>query len=47
MVIIARTVKGKGVDFMENQIPYHYAAGDSVLCARAKESIERAYKEVG
>lgn len=46
VAIIARTVKGKGVDFMENQIPYHYAAGDSVLCARAKASIEEAYKEV-
>lgn len=46
VVIIAHTVKGKGVDFMENQIPYHYAAGDSVLCARAKASIENAYKEV-
>ena len=46
VMIIAHTVKGKGVDFMENQVPYHYASGDSTLCAKAKASIEAAYKEV-
>ena len=46
-MILANTVKGKGVDFMENQIPYHYASGDSTLCEKAKASIEAAYKEVG
>ena len=46
VAVIAHTVKGKGVDFMEGQIPYHYAAGDSVLCAKAKASIENAYREV-
>lgn len=46
VMIIAHTVKGKGVDFMENQLAYHYAAGDSVLCEKAKASIEAAYQEV-
>lgn len=45
-MILAHTVKGKGVDFMEDQVPYHYASGDSTLCAKAKASIEQAYKEV-
>ena len=45
VVIIARTVKGKGVDFMENQLAYHYASGDSVMCERAKASIEAMYRE--
>ncbi len=46
VVIIAKTVKGKGVDFMENQLAYHYAAGDSTMCEKAKASIEAMYKEV-
>ena len=37
--INAHTVKGKGVDFMENNVVYHYASADSQLCAKAKESI--------
>ena len=46
VMILANTVKGKGVDFMENQLAYHYAAGDSVMCEKAKASIEAMYKEV-
>jgi len=38
-LILANTVKGKGVDFMENNVVWHYAAGDSELCAKAKASI--------
>ena len=38
-MIIANTVKGKGVDFMENQIPYHYCSGTSEVCDKAKASI--------
>lgn len=45
VVIIAKTVKGKGVDFMENQLAYHYAAGDTAMCERAKASIEAMYGE--
>ena len=36
---LANTIKGKGVDFMENNVVYHYASADSELCARAKASI--------
>ena len=39
VLILAHTVKGKGVDFMENNVVYHYASADSELCARAKASI--------
>ena len=39
VLILANTIKGKGVDFMENNVVYHYAAGDSEVCARAKASI--------
>jgi transketolase len=38
-VIIANTVKGKGVDFMENQPGWHYGGLNSDLIARAKASI--------
>lgn len=40
-LILANTIKGKGVDFMENQVVYHYASADSSLCEKAKESIMR------
>jgi transketolase len=46
VMILANTIKGKGVDFMENELAYHYAAGDSVLCEKAKASIEASYQEV-
>lgn len=39
VLIMANTIKGKGVDFMENNVVYHYASADSQLCAKAKESI--------
>jgi transketolase len=39
VLILANTVKGKGVDFMENNVVYHYASGDSELCAKARASI--------
>ena len=39
VLILANTIKGKGVDFMENNVVYHYASADSALCAKAKESI--------
>lgn len=39
VLILANTIKGKGVDFMENNVVYHYASADSQLCAKAKESI--------
>jgi len=39
VVIIARTVKGKGVDFMENAAKWHYGSVNSELAAQAKASI--------
>jgi len=39
VMILANTVKGKGIDFMENNVVYHYASGDSTVCERAKASI--------
>ena len=39
LVIIANTVKGKGVDFMENKVQWHYGSVDSDLAAKAKASI--------
>jgi transketolase len=43
VVIIARTVKGKGVDFMEGQVKWHYGSMDSALAAKAKQSVEQMY----
>jgi transketolase len=43
VVIIANTVKGKGVDFMENQVKWHYGGLDSDLIEKAKRSIDRMY----
>jgi len=39
VLILANTVKGKGVDFMENNVVWHYASADSDLCEKAKASI--------
>ncbi|MCL2006483.1 MAG: transketolase [Treponema sp.] len=39
VLILANTVKGKGVDFMENNVVWHYASGDSAVCEKAKASI--------
>ncbi len=38
-VIIASTVKGKGVSFMENQVVWHYGALDSSQVEQAKADI--------
>jgi transketolase len=39
-VIVARTVKGKGVSFMENNVDFHGKAPDA-------EQLAQALKEVG
>lgn len=41
--VIADTVKGKGVSFMENQARWHYGALDSAMFEQAMESISRMY----
>jgi transketolase len=39
VVIIAKTVKGRGIDYMENQVKWHYGSIDSALAQKAKESV--------
>ena len=41
VVIIAHTVKGKGVDFMENDVKWHYGGLDTDLIEKAKQSVDR------
>ncbi len=39
VVIIANTIKGKGIDFMEDQTKWHYGSIDSTVVEKAKASI--------
>ena len=41
VLILANTIKGKGVDFMEGNVKWHYASADSALAQKAKESINK------
>ena len=45
-VIICDTIKGKGVDFMENEFRWHYGGVDSDLRDKALESIDRYYSKI-
>jgi len=40
-VIIANTIKGKGVDFMENKPGWHYGGLNADLIAKAKAALDR------
>ena len=42
VMIIANTIKGKGVDFMENKTAWHYGGLDAEMRAKALESILRS-----
>ncbi|MGN0306894.1 MAG: transketolase [Lachnospiraceae bacterium] len=42
VAIIARSIKGKGVSFMENQAGWHGVAPDDEQCKAALEELERA-----
>ncbi|MDR1617417.1 MAG: transketolase [Treponema sp.] len=44
VLILANTVKGKGVDFMENNVVWHYGSADSDLAEKAKASIMKGDK---
>jgi transketolase len=44
-LILAKTVKGKGVDFMEDNPAWHYGALSSALIEQAKASVEKALPE--
>ena len=46
-ILIADTIKGKGVDFMENQPKWHYGALDSEMYARARASVRALYEGSG
>lgn len=45
VMIIANTVKGEGIDFMEGDYHWHYGAVDEAKYNQAKASLERYYKE--
>jgi transketolase len=40
-VIIANTIKGKGVDFMENQAGWHYGGLDEAMQDQALQALGR------
>lgn len=40
-VIVADTIKGKGVSYMENQLKWHYSAPNAELLSQALEELER------
>ncbi len=42
-IIICRTVKGKGVDFMEDRPEWHYGGLDSARLEEALAALDRAY----
>ena len=42
VMILADTVKGKGVDFMENKTAWHYGGLDAEMRAKALESIQHS-----
>jgi transketolase len=41
VVIIANTIKGKGVDFMEDEVKWHYGGLDTDTVEKAKQSVDR------
>lgn len=44
--ILARTVKGKGISYMENQVGWHGAAPDDRQYAQAMSELKRAMEEL-
>jgi transketolase len=46
VAILANTVKGKGVSFMEEQVPWHYGSVDAELKEKAHISIEKMYETI-
>ena len=43
VIIIANTIKGEGIDFMEDNYLWHYGAIDDEKYAKAKESLDKHY----
>ena len=46
VAIIAKTIKGKGVSYMENQVGWHGAAPGTELYEQAMEELKKAYAEL-
>ncbi|WP_300668154.1 transketolase [Desulfoluna sp.] len=42
-VIIAHTKKGRGIDYMEGNVKWHYGSIDSTLAEKARASVDRMY----
>lgn len=45
VVIIANTIKGKGIDFMENDVRWHYGGLDTDLTEKAKLAVDAMYNK--
>ena len=45
-VIIAKTVKGKGVSFMENQLKWHHGVPTAAQYEQAQEEVDEAMRKV-
>jgi len=43
VVILANTKKGRGVDYMEDNVKWHYGSMNSTLAEKARESIDKMY----
>jgi transketolase len=44
IVVLAHTIKGKGVSFMEDNLLWHYRNPDSIMLAKAEQEIESNLK---
>ena len=42
-ILVAHTVKGRGVSFMENKVEWHYRSPDADQLAMALEELEEKY----
>jgi len=45
VVIIANTIKGKGVDFMEDDVKWHYGGLDTDTTEKAKQAVDAMYNK--
>jgi len=44
VMIIANTIKGAGIDYMENDYKWHYGAIDEDKYHKAQESLDKYYE---
>ena len=45
VMIVANTLKGCGIDFIEDDYLWHYGAFDDEKYARGKKALEESYKK--